>query len=104
MVITKKVNRPIYGPVLLDDIMVTKVTSHSHLGMTFTENLSWEVHIQHVHNCIKKTAPTMNVLVRTSSVLPRPVLRKLFIEHSFVLYWNTAVWYMTIAKRSYLIH
>ena len=31
MVITKKVNRPIYGPVLLDDIVVTKVTSHSHL-------------------------------------------------------------------------
>ena len=29
MVITKKVNRPIYGPVLLDDIVVTKVTSHT---------------------------------------------------------------------------
>ena len=61
MVITKKVNRSIYGPVLLDDIVVTKETSHNHLGMTFTENMSWDVHTR---NRIKKTTPTMNVLVR----------------------------------------
>ena len=92
MVITKKVNRPIYGPVLLDDIVVTKVTSHSHLGMTFTENLSWEVHIR---NRIKKTAPTMNVLVRTSRILPRPVKEVIYrtfirpvLEYGCMVYDN----------------
>ena len=69
-----------------------KVTSHSHLGMTFTENLSWEVHM---HNRIKKTAPTMNVLVRTSRILPRPVKEVIYrtfirpvLEYGCMVYDN----------------
>ena len=92
MVITKKVNRPIYGPVLLDDIVVTKVTSHTHLGIIFIENLLWEVYIC---NRIKKTAPTMNGLVRTSRVLPRPVKEVIYrtfirpvLEYGCMLYDN----------------
>ena len=59
--------------------MITKVTSHNHLEMIFTENMSWDVHIR---NRIKKTASTMNVLVRTSRVNPRPV--KEVIHRTFI--------------------
>ena len=70
MVITKKVNRQMYVPVLRDDTVVTKVTSRHQLGMTFTENMSWYVHIL---NRIKNAASTMNMLVRTSRLLTRHV-------------------------------
>ena len=53
--------------------------SHNHLGMTLTENMSLDVRIR---NCIRKAAPTMNVLVRTSRVLPSPV--KEVIYRTFV--------------------
>ena len=79
LIITRKVVREMYAPLQMNGVDINRVMQHSHLGVVFTENLSWETHIQ---SRIQKSAPALNTLIRSSRFIPRAI--KDTIYRSFI--------------------
>ncbi len=79
MIFSRRLAQIEYNPICMDHTPVTRVSEHCHLGLTFTENLTWN---QHVRSRIHKAAPALNMLIRNSVRLPRPV--KECISRSFI--------------------
>jgi ribonuclease P/MRP protein subunit RPP40 len=69
MIFSKKIIRPRPLPILFNQKEIKMVSSHCHLGVWFTENMSWS---KHVHETIKKTSVSLNILKR----MPRNINRK----------------------------
>ena len=43
---SRKVNRPVHPPLIMNNETLTNVESHKHLGITFESSGSWHKHIQ----------------------------------------------------------
>ncbi len=104
MIISKKLNGPNYGLIVLDGTVVNKVSSHSHLGMILTDTLSWE---PHVNSRIKKAAPIMNLLLRISRITPRPVKECIYrtcirpiLEYGSMIYDNCPAYVLNKLEKS----
>jgi hypothetical protein len=48
LIISKKTLRPMYPDLFLDGIKVKEVETHCHLGLTFTNKMNWDVHIDNI--------------------------------------------------------
>jgi len=70
LIVTSKPARINYAELQLDGTEIKRVKTHSHLGMLFTENFSWESHIR---DRILKAASTLNTLNRCIRIIPRIV-------------------------------
>ncbi len=70
LIVTKKVIREAYDSLQMNGININRVAQHSHFGVVFTDNFSWETHIQ---SRIQKAAPALNTLIRSSQTIPRLV-------------------------------
>ena len=92
MIISKRTNHIHYDQIVLDSTVVERVARHSHLGLVITETMSWEPHIR---SRIEKAAPTLNLLVRNTVLLPRHVKETIYktfirpvLEYGCVIYDN----------------
>jgi len=72
LIVTRKPARINYAKLQLDGTEIKHVKTHSHLGMIFTEKLSWESHIR-----VLKAAPTLNTLVRCSRIMKKNIYKTL---------------------------
>ena len=45
---SRKINRPIHPPLLMEDTQIVEVDSHKHLGIIFQNDCSWHNHIDYV--------------------------------------------------------
>ena len=68
MVISKKLTRPKYPDLLLNDQTIERVTSHTHLGLTLTDYLTWGAHIDRICTSAGKS---INMLKRLCHKIPR---------------------------------
>lgn len=80
----------------MNGININRVAQHSHLGVVFTENFSWETHIQ---SRIQKAAPALNTLIRSSQTIPRLVKDTIYrsfirpiLEYGCMLYDNCPIY------------
>ena len=46
LLFSRKVNKPVHPPVVLNNIQINTVTTHRHLGVTLSSSCSWHDHIQ----------------------------------------------------------
>ncbi|XP_053380636.1 uncharacterized protein LOC128548935 [Mercenaria mercenaria] len=48
MLISRKANKPLHPPLLMNNQQISTVTSHKHLGVYLSEDGSWHNHITHI--------------------------------------------------------
>ena len=96
MIISNKRNRTNYPTPVMNNIFLTEVTTHKHLGMKLTNNMSWEPHIDSKINEANKIIGTMWSLNR---FIPRRSLEDVYltfvrpiIEYGCTLYDNCSVY------------
>ncbi len=94
LLISRKVNKPTHPPLSFNNVQVTEVDSHTHLGVTFTRDLTWHSHIL---NVAAKACKPLNILQSLKYRLPRSSLEVIYI--SFIrpiMEYADVVWdYMT---------
>ncbi len=94
LLISRKVNPPNHPPLFFNNVKVANVDNHTHLGVTFTKDLSWHTHILSV---VAKACKPLNVLQSLKYRLPRSSLEIIYV--SFIrpiMEYADVVWdYMT---------
>ena len=48
----------------MDGICLPKITTHSHLGVTVYEKLSWDDHVSKLYNCARRIGMASNAMTR----------------------------------------
>ena len=69
------IDRVNYRPLKMGNSKIKRVTQHSHLGVIFNENCTWDAHIR---SRINKAAPALNMLIRNSRQTPRQVKENIY--------------------------
>ncbi|PJE78229.1 hypothetical protein CI610_02839 [invertebrate metagenome] len=75
LLISKKTNSPIHPPLHMNNILLSEVSSHRHLGLTLSNNGGWTDHINLI---ISKVSPKLNILRRFKFTLGRTSLQTLY--------------------------
>lgn len=75
IVFSAKKNKPFHPELLLDDSTISEVSSHTHLGLTLQNNLSWKKHILELHT---KASTCLNMLKSVKFRLERQTLDILY--------------------------
>ena len=90
MIVSKKVNRPFHPPLNMNTQELQTVSKHKHLGVFFSNNGSWNDHIEYI---VSKSYKRINIMRKMKNVLDRFSLEKVYI--SFVrpiLEYADVVW------------
>jgi hypothetical protein len=45
MTITRKINKPLHPPLIMNNTIINQVTEHKHLGLDISNDGSWQKHI-----------------------------------------------------------
>ena len=75
IIFTNKKNRVVYPQLYFGGNMLQQVTEYKHLGVDFSEDLSWNTYIDKV---CSKTSKRVDCLKRLKFVLPRQVLCRIY--------------------------
>ena len=83
----------IHHPSLwMNGVKVEEVSSHKHLGLTLASNLSWNLHIDNIHNAAAKR---LGILRHVTGKVPRKTLEHLYkvlvrpcLEYSCTVWGN----------------
>ena len=92
VIFSAKRNKPDHDPLFLDGVEIPEGTSHTHLGITLSSNLSWKDHIVRVTD---KACKRVALLKRFKYRLSRNALSKLYksmirpiLEYGCILFDN----------------
>lgn len=103
MVISNKPNPKNYNAVFYDNQPIPRVDSHTHLGVVFSEHMSWE---NHIRSRVKKSAPMINSLKRMSNILPRSCKENIYktfirpiLEYGCLLFNNCPEYLSDVLER-----
>ena len=77
VVFTAKIKKPHHPPVHLDQLVIPETTSHTHLGIALSSNLSWNSHISRIVN---KASQRIALLRRFKFKLSRKTLIRLYFS------------------------
>ena len=85
-----KLNKPLHPPLLLNNSIISEVTSHKHLGILLTQSLSWSPHII---NITTQAYRKLSVMRPLSYKLPRCALISIYKYHVRpILEYASQVW------------
>ena len=70
------IRKPQIAPILLDNCIISEVYSHNNLGLTITDKLKWN---DHINKIVTKAQNRLNVISRYRLILPHNVLINLYI-------------------------
>ena len=93
MLISRKLNPVLHPPLFMNGTMIKNTSFHKHLGLTFLNNGSWD---EHVKSISEKSWSRLNLLKALKFKVSRKFLEK-YILHIYVLFWNIAILFGTIA-------
>ena len=74
-IISKKCVKPIHPPLYMGNTMITEVDSHKHLGIIFTNDMSWNYHIKTI---VDKAYKRLGILRKHKFNLDRRSLDKIY--------------------------
>ena len=63
--------------IVFDNLVLSESSSHKHLGLTITTNLSWS---SHIHSIVKSVSPIVDVLKKLKYRLDRETLEKIYFS------------------------
>ena len=75
MITSKKRNRPVHPPLIFNDVILSEVTEHSHLGITINNNFTWKEHIRKIQT---KANKCLGILRSVSNDLPRTCKERIY--------------------------
>ena len=75
MIISKKKKQPICPPLVMNGAVLQEVKSHKHLGVTLSDNLSWNAHVE---DLVINAGKCLDVLNALKYKLDRSTLEKLY--------------------------
>ena len=102
LLITRKLNRPIHPPLLMENQQITETDSHKHLGIYLSSDCTWHKHIDFVK---EKAWKRINIMRKLKFEIDRKSLEIFFLP-LLDLFWNMQASSGTIAhnmKRRNLI-
>ncbi len=96
MIISNKRTPPDYPPLYLNGQVLTKVTSHKHLGITISSDMSWNLHVDSI---IKKAASRLSGISRIRLLITRKARETLYkslvmpiLEYGGVIFDNCTLY------------
>ncbi len=96
MIVSNKKNTIVYPDLYLNGQVLTKVTSHKHLGITITKDMSWNLHIDAI---IKKAASRLSGIRRIRFFITRKARVSLYnalvlpiLEYGGVIFDNCTLY------------
>ena len=69
--ISKKINKPVHPPILMNNHIIEDITEHKHLGLFLSNDCSWSTHINHIK---KKAWARLHLLQKFKFILDRKSL------------------------------
>ena len=90
MIFSRKLNKPQHPPIHMNQQPIVQVSSHKHLGLTFSEDLSWHEHFEYIKS---RAWGRINIMRKLKFQLDRRSLQ--IIYFSFVrplLEYADVVW------------
>ena len=76
MTITRKINKPLHPPLIMNNTIINQVTEHKHLGLDISNDSSWQKHIDLI---TKKAFIRVNILRKFKFILDRKTLEKIYL-------------------------
>ncbi len=90
MIISKKLDRHLHTPVSLNNTLVDDVSSHKHLGLFLSNNLSWISHIDEIYLKAMKRLDTIHCF---KFKLDRASLERFYLSYVLpILEYGDIVW------------
>ncbi|MCG8113323.1 MAG: reverse transcriptase family protein, partial [Candidatus Thiodiazotropha taylori] len=77
MLFSRKHNKPYHPPVLMDQKQITEVTTHKHLGVVFTNDCTWQDHLEYIKT---KAWSRINVMRKLKFQLDRKSLQSIYFS------------------------
>lgn len=77
MIISRKTNTTQHPPVYMDNVAISEVTKHKHLGLYFTKDLKWGTHIEYIVN---KAYTRIHVMKKLKFNLDRSSLETMYLS------------------------
>ena len=93
LLFSQKINKPYHLPVTMNNQIITEVTTHKHLGLTFSKDCTWYEHLAQIKT---KAWQRINIM-RKLKFVPDRNRSKLFTFLSLDLNWNTQTSCGTVA-------
>ena len=90
MIVSRKSNRPLHPPLMMDNKIINMVSEHKHLGLTISNDGNWGKHVDLI---IKKAFTRVNIMRKFKFILDRRTLEKIYL--TFIrplLEYGDAVW------------
>ena len=75
-IISRKKNKIDYPNIVLDGVIIQKVNTHCHLGISISSDFTWE---EHIRNLSVKASKSLGMLWKLSNDLPRNCLENIYI-------------------------
>ena len=76
MLISRKLNRNLHPPLFMQNVQITEVDSHKHLGIVFSQDCSWHKHINYIS---EKAWTRINIMRKLKFQLDRKSLETIYI-------------------------
>ena len=90
MTISRKANPPQHPPLFMNNVQLTEIDSHKHLGLTFSKSCTWS---QHIHNITSKAWARLNLIRSLKFKIKRTTLERMYISFIRpVLEYSDSVW------------
>ena len=77
MVVSRKVNKPIHPPPIMNNRLINETESHKHLGVTFSSTCLWTDHIE---NICEQAWVRLNVMRALKFRISRKSLEQMYIS------------------------
>ena len=95
LLITRKLNRPIHPPLLMENQQIAETDSHKHLGIYLSNDCTWHKHIDFVK---EKAWKRINIMRKLKFEIDRKSLEIIFLP-LLDLFWNMQASSGTIAHK-----
>ena len=90
MLISRKRNSVFHPPISMDGVIIGKIPSHKHLGLTFLKTCSWD---EHIVNISEKACTRVNLLKALKFRVSRKSLEKMYFAYVRpLLEYSDTVW------------
>ena len=75
MTMTRKINKPLHPPLIMNNTIINQVTEHKHLGLEISNDANWKKHIDLI---TKKAFTRVNILRKFKFILDMKTLEKIY--------------------------
>ena len=75
--ISRKINKPVHPPLVMNNNVIEQVREHKHLGLIISDDGNWQKHIDML---VKKAYNRLNILRRLKFTLNRKTLERMYFS------------------------